>query len=453
MTEHHKVRSIRNRLFLLLLSAFAVVTPLSILLVLVTTGLVLGNPSRENPLYSLPIISRLESYYIARGSWMGVSQVISPSLDMESAMWHDATLLDANGHAIVLQGREIPAGSGVIYHQDPNASVIPIEVKGTTVGTLIVGRNVMPLQRQFTFRFLRPVAIVAGFLVLFALLMSYLLTRRVVAPLSEVIAAAEDIAGGNLATRVQVQGPDDMRALSDSFNQMADSLEKNDRERRDLLADIAHELRTPLSVLRGRLEGIVDGVYPTDEKHIFPALEETYLLERLVEDLRLLTMAEGRQIVFEKRSLDINELARHVIDLFRPEADENQVQLTLQSELPQAVALLDPQRTEQVLGNLVNNALLYSSPGGQVWIETRQVDGLIYVSVNDNGPGIPEADLPFIFNRFWRGDRSRSRASGGAGLGLAIARNLIEAQGGSITARNREAGGLQVECKFPKTTG
>jgi two-component system sensor histidine kinase BaeS len=173
------------------------------------------------------------------------------------------------------------------------------------------------------------------------------------------------------------------------------------------------------------------------------------LLERLVDDLRLLTLAESRQLTFEKQSVDLNELARRVISIFQAQADESQIQLSMQSNSNDVKALLDPERTEQVIGNLVNNALRYISSGGRMWIETCRENDKVSISVGDNGPGIPEEDLPFVFNRFWRGDRSRSRASGGIGLGLAIARQLVEAQGGSISARNLPGGGLQVRCEFP----
>jgi signal transduction histidine kinase len=270
-----------------------------------------------------------------------------------------------------------------------------------------------------------------------------------VLPLAEVTAAAKEVAGGDLSARVRVEGPDDLKILSDSFNQMADALERNDRERRDMLADIAHELRTPLTVLRGRLEGILDGIYSPDQEHIVPALEETYLLERLVDDLRLLTLAESRQLPFEKKDLDLNELARHVISLFQAQAEENMIQLELKSDAVSPRALLDPQRTEQIVGNLVSNALRYVPEGGRVWIDVRREGESAVVIVNDNGPGVPEEELLRIFNRFWRGDKSRTRTSGGAGLGLAIARQLVEAQGGKISACNLPGGGLQVRCEFP----
>jgi two-component system OmpR family sensor kinase/two-component system sensor histidine kinase BaeS len=273
--------------------------------------------------------------------------------------------------------------------------------------------------------------------------------RRIVNPLAQVIAAARAVAGGDLSTRVSVSGPDDLRALSDSFNHMAATLERDANERRDMLADIAHELRTPLTIMRGRLEGIVDGIYPANSDHITPALEETYLLERLVEDLRLLTLAESRQLHFEKSDVNLNDLTRHVIDLFQAEAEEKQISLSAQLSDEDAVIIADHQRTEQVVGNLVANAIRYTPEAGKVWITVEKASGSVVLSVNDNGPGVPPEDLPRIFNRFWREEKSRSRASGGAGLGLAIARQLVEAQGGQISASNLPGGGLQVKCEFP----
>jgi signal transduction histidine kinase len=307
----------------------------------------------------------------------------------------------------------------------------------------------MPPQRRYTFDFLQPVVLVSVFLAILTVVIGLLLTRRMVLPLAEVTAAAKEVADGDLSARVRVEGPDDLKILSDSFNQMADALERNDRERRDMLADIAHELRTPLTVLRGKLEGILDGVYPADQEHVVPALEETYLLERLVDDLRLLTLAESRQLQFEKKELDLNDLSRHVISLFQAQAEENKIQLELEGNEVHPQALLDPQRTEQVIGNLISNALRYVPEGGRVWIDVRRDGDTASISVNDNGPGVPEEELPHIFNRFWRSDKSRTRTSGGAGLGLAIARQLVEAQGGKIAAANLPGGGLQVRCEFP----
>ncbi len=440
-------RAIRNRLYLLLLRAFGIVVLIIFIVILATTALVLLNPSQSNPLFRPPITSRLETYYLARGGWDGVTLVFSDPKDFETRQWREGVLLDSNGFVVVDRGVAIPGG--FVYTPSDRDRIAPIVVNGAVVGQFVVSENIMPPQRRYAFDFLQPVIMVSVFMAILTVVIGLLLTRRMVLPLAEVTAAAKEVADGDLSARVRVQGPDDLKILSDSFNQMADALERNDRERRDMLADIAHELRTPLTVLRGRLEGIQDGVYPADEAHIVPALEETYLLERLVDDLRLLTLAESRQLPFEKKELDLNDLARHVLSLFQAQAEENRIQLSLESAAENPRALLDPQRTEQVIGNLVSNALRYVPEGGRVWIDVHGEGEWVSVSVNDNGPGVPDEELPHIFSRFWRGDKSRTRASGGAGLGLAIARQLVEAQGGKIAAANLPGGGLQVHCEFP----
>jgi len=162
----------------------------------------------------------------------------------------------------------------------------------------------------------------------------------------------------------------------------------------------------------------------------------------------LLTMAESRQLHFEKSSVNLNDLARHVIDLFQAEADEKNINLSSTPAPVDALASLDPQRTEQVIANLVANAIRYTPQDGRVWVNIAKTTGSVILTVNDNGPGVPDEDLSSIFNRFWRGEKSRSRVSGGAGLGLAIVRQLVEAQGGQISAANLPDGGLQVTCEF-----
>jgi len=446
--SQNSTRSIRNRLFLLLLRAFGIVILIYFVLTLAATGVVLANPSNTNPLHRLPTVGRLETYYIARGSWDGVTAAFNPQggLDPENVQFQRAILLDAGNRIVVYHGQQVAGGA--IFITSADAPAIPIIVNGLPVGTLVLDPTAAPPEQGFAFGFLRPVGLISLLLVIFALVIGFLLMRRVVTPLAEVVAAAEEVADGNLSTRVSVRGPHDLRVLSDSFNQMADALERNDRERRGMLADIAHELRTPLSILRGRLEGVMDGVYPPDQEHIVPALEETYLLERLVDDLRLLTLAEARQLSFEKKDLNLNDLASRVVSLFQAQAAENGIELKLHSEAPDATVALDPQRTEQVIGNLVSNALRFTPQGGRIWIEIERVDAQISISVNDNGPGVPKEELPYIFNRFWRSDRSRARVSGGAGLGLAIAKQLIEGQGGEISAANLPTGGLRVEIRF-----
>ena len=445
------IRSVQRRLFVLLLRAFTTVVLLTLIFIFAATGLFLSFSSAYNPFDRLPLITRLETYYLVRGSWDDVESIFQsqPYSIEETRLWKSAVFVNNDGQILAYRGDFHDPMVGQAYIPSTRDAELPLTINNHEVGRLILPPSVFPVRGRFALALLAPVGFISIFLAILTILIGLLLLRRVVIPLSQVIAAARAVASGDLSTRVPVSGPDDLRALSDSFNHMTEALELSDRERRNLLADIAHELRTPLTVIRGKLEGIVDGIYPPNEKQIVPALEETYLLERLVEDLRLLTLAETRQLQFEPRDVSLGDLAKRAIDLFSAEASENNISLELTNNAPKAQVHVDPQRTEQVIGNLISNALRYVPEGGKIWLEVEQAEGAVRIRVNDNGPGIPEEDIPHLFQRFWRGERSRSRASGGAGLGLSIARQLVEAQGGIITAENLPRGGLQVRISFP----
>jgi len=449
MKPNTTVRSIQIRLFILLLRGFAAAVLLTLIFIFTAAAIILSYSSQNGMMERLPFVIRLETYYTINGSWDGI-QTILPILpkDDDEGLWGRSILLDEAGNALIYQGQLSGPQIGQPYAVQPGDTSIPIQVDGGDVGTFIITASLLPATGAVVVGLLTPVFFISIFLAVLTIIIGLLLMRRVVTPLSEAIAAARALADGNLSTRIRVSGPDDLRALSDSFNHMADALERSDLERRNMLADIAHELRTPLTVIRGRLEGIVDGIYPADEGHVVPALEETYLLERLVEDLRLLTLAETRQLPFERREVDLNDLARRAIDLFHAEADEKGIRISLEATTGLLCANLDPQRTEQVISNLLSNALRYTPEGGSIWITVEAESAGVRLSVLDNGPGVVAEDLPHLFDRFWRGEKSRSRASGGAGLGLAIARQLVEAQGGSISARNREGGGLEMMVTF-----
>ena len=327
---------------------------------------------------------------------------------------------------------------------------MPLMVGGQRVGVLIQDNRDLPHPIRLAFNVLNPILWISLACAGITLLIGILLMRRIVNPLSEVIAGAESVSAGNFKTRIKMsKSQDDLASLIEHFNHMTETLEKNDNERRGMLADIAHELRTPLSVLRGRLEGIVDGVYAPNEVNIAQALEETYLLERLVEDLRLLTLAETRQLHFEPKDTDLVELLNKSRTLFEPQAAVKSAVIELETVETEAIVVVDSQRFEQVVGNLIGNALRYAQTGGKILLKLHKTDSATLVKVCDNGPGVPEAELPFIFDRFWRGEKSRARVSGGAGLGLAISKQLIEAMGGQISAANRPEGGLEVTITLP----
>ena len=444
------IRPIQTRLFVLLLRAFTVAVLFIVLFILTVTTFFLAYPSSYNPIDRLPIITSLKTFYLARANWQGVE--VLPQNDIKSdnqRYWLRSILVDGQGKVVLDHGSTGTGLIGKIYLHNADETAVPILVQEKVVATLLLDSSYFPIQRQLSIDFLWPIGVVSFLMAIPTIIIGLLLMRRFVTPLAEVIAAARAVAGGDLSTRVRAAGPDDLRALSDTFNHMAASLEQSDSERRNMLADIAHELRTPLTVMRGRLEGIVDGIYNASPEQIGPALEETYLLERLVEDLRLLTLVETRQLHFEYKELDLNNVASHVIDLFQAEADEKKISLCPQLAPTAVRAMLDPQRIEQVVGNLVSNALRYIPESGQIQISVKKNSAQALLTISDDGPGVPPEDVANIFMRFWRGDRSRSRASGGAGLGLAIARQLVEAQGGQIFAENRIEGGLKISIQFP----
>jgi two-component system OmpR family sensor kinase/two-component system sensor histidine kinase BaeS len=330
--------------------------------------------------------------------------------------------------------------------------VIDLYANDKKVGQLVDSSDSFPFRGNLIFLvgLLFPFGVISFFLSLLTIFIGVLLVQRLVNPLAEVIAAAREVANGKLDARVTVSGPQDLRVLNESFNEMAASLERNDRERREMFADIAHELRTPLSIIRGRLEGIVDGIYSVDGSQVSMALEQTYLLQRLVDDLRLLTLAETRQLPFDKRDVNVGELIERVLEMFSAEAREKNITLTFPEKNGNLSVEIDPQRFEQVISNLLGNALRYVPNGGKVWVTVNETIEGLRITVNDNGAGVPAEDLPYIFDRFWRKEKSRSRASGGTGLGLAIAKQLIEAQGGVIEAHNLPEGGLQVVVEIRK---
>jgi signal transduction histidine kinase len=452
------IRSVRRRLLLLLLRAFGIVVFLTVLLVLIVAAGVVARNTGADPFYRAPTAVILETYYLGHGSWQGVEAVLQErtnnSIRVLRPDWQRAILLDAQGRVVLDHGSTDSQLVGSSFTPQVNDVSTPLMINDVLVGTLVMDRGTLARPVQFILGLIGPTAIISILLGILTLVIGLLLMRRMINPLSEVIAAAQAVSQGDLTARVPVHAQtDDLSALSEHFNRMADELERSDKQRRNLLADIAHELRTPITILRGRLEGILDGIYPPDEANIAPALEETYLLERLVEDLRLIALAEANQLRYEMKPIRLNELAETILGLFTAQADEKEIKLLLEAKSDIPEVMVDPQRFQQVIGNLIDNALRYTPDGSSIELDIKKVDQNIELSVADEGQGIPEEELEHIFDRFWRGEKSRARSTGGAGLGLSIARQLVEAHGGKIWARNRSPRGFEVIISLPIFSG
>lgn len=267
-----------------------------------------------------------------------------------------------------------------------------------------------------------------------ALITSSFVARRIVGPIQAMMKASQRIAAGDYHERVQVPSEDELGALARAFNQMAETLEQTEERRLALIGDVAHELRTPLSNIKGVMEGLVDGVLPAEPAAFLGVQREVARLQRLVHDLEELSRAEARQIPLDPRPVAPASLIRAAADRLRLQFEDKEVSLHLDlpTDLPQVCA--DPGRITQVLLNLLGNALQYTPSGGRVTVRASHAGREVVIAVQDTGIGIPPEHLPHIFERFYRVDKSRSRAGGGSGIGLTIAKHLVEAHGGRIWA-------------------
>ncbi|MFN8535302.1 MAG: ATP-binding protein [Dehalococcoidia bacterium] len=293
------------------------------------------------------------------------------------------------------------------------------------------------------FFFLRFVGFGLVLLVIGGLAAGFLL-RRVSLPVGAWLEAAGRVEAGDYSARAPESGPREVRRFAEAFNAMTARLEQTDQQRRQLLADVTHELRTPLTVIQGQIEGILDGVYPADQAHLTPILEETHVLARLIDDLRTLSHAENGVLSLQREPVDLGELANECATTLRPRADLAGVRLEVNSEGALPLIEGDPVRLREVLANVIGNALRYTTSGDRVTIAVERANGGVTVAVRDTGAGIDPAVLPRIFDRFYR-----SSDSSGSGLGLAIARNLVQAHGGTIAADSRPGVGTTITVTFP----
>jgi len=268
-------------------------------------------------------------------------------------------------------------------------------------------------------------------------------TRRFAEPLVDVMETVHRLAGGDYSARVEIDGPAEIRALGTAVNTMAARLESGEEQRRNLVADIAHEVRTPLAIIRGNIEGVLDGVYPADEAHLGPVLEEVDVIARLIDDLHTLSSAEAGMLRLFKEPVDLAELIEDVLASFAVQARTRGIELTAHASVDPIVTV-DAARVRQVLENLLSNALRHTESGGSIEVRLERAGNGFEVSVRDTGTGIPPDVLPYIFERY-----RKSPDSTGSGLGLAIARRLVEAHGGAIAAESTPGEGTTIRFTLP----
>lgn len=406
------------------------------------------------------LATSLEDYYNEFGSWNGVDGLLSTSHGMGGAggrgsggmMGQRLQLADKGG--MVLADTAGSAVGNQLGKDDLEAAIQLNDQNNQIIGYLLPAGGVnyrqgdeIPLIERLNTAALQA-ALVAGVI---AMVLAILTAIYLLRPVQKLTLAAEKMGKGDLNQRVEVRGKDELAVLGNTFNSMAESLQKSELRRREMTADVAHELRNPLAVQKAQLEAMMDGVYPISAENLQAALDQNTLLTRLVGDLRTLALAEAGELTLEQVEIDPGLLLVRVVERHRPLAEKRNIQLTLVSNGGQAGYLIgDPDRLDQILGNLLSNAFRYTPDGGQITLELVPSGTSIGMMIHDSGPGIPDDALPHIFERFYRADKSRSRQEGGTGLGLAIARLLTQLMGGTIMAENHPSGGAIFTLQFPK---
>jgi signal transduction histidine kinase len=433
-----------NKLWIKLSLAFTAVVLVAVMVVVIT-GVIINSLYDDHTnfndrvlKYRHGLIDQLENYYQGKQSWAGVDLMLVGAQALYLRTDEYFILGDKN--------------KAVIYHIQPNIigqdfdnlhpSLIyqtPLRVNDRIVGYLGViprpesfkGNNQPP---PFIREILTMLLMIAAVLGTGGMLFGVIISRWLSRPLNDLAAAAKAIGARNLSRRVAQKGSDEIVAVARAFNEMAESLQQSELLRRNLLADVAHELRTPLSVLQGNLRAILDEVYPLNLEEMVRLYDQSRFLSRLVNDLHELAQAEAGQLPLDFQPVDLNKLVQSTVDAFRPGAESKGIILhtTLTGELPPAS--IDSARLRQVLQNLLSNALRHTPAGGAISVGTAATGDTLEFTVADTGDGIAPEHLAHVFDRFYRTDPARSRDKGGSGLGLAIARAIIENHHGLIRA-------------------
>lgn len=388
----------------------------------------------------------LAGHYMRNRGWSDVQSLVE---QMGQIAGERIVLADGEGQIIADSADEL---IGQTVSEDWAEPVALILNRGVPVGTvytnpLVQGAN--PQREAFLTSINRTLLLAAVLAGLAAVLLTVALSRRILGPVEALTAAARRMERGNLSQRVEVESNDELGELARAFNAMADGLARLEGLRRNMVTDVAHDLRTPLSNIRGYLEALQDGVVEPKREVVDSLHEEAMLLTRLVDDLQELALAEAGQLRLERQPVAPADLLNRAMDAARAQAAAKGIALLadLPDDLP--LADVDPQRIGQVLGNLLSNALTHTPSGGEVVVAAQTRESEIEISVRDTGEGIPPEHLPYIFERFYRADKSRSRATGGTGLGLAIAKQLVDAHGGRISVESQMGQGTAFTFTLP----
>ncbi len=411
-----------------------------------------------------PVLPRLASAYARDGSWEFFRnqpdrwfEVMRPEPGEQQPV-HDLKtpqISDLTGalFRIALLDKDKKRVTGYPAIGD-DALALPIIVAGETVGWLAV----TPFQsvteaggERFQQYQLRTSLVMGVFSLLLAMLIVWWIARTLLEPVKRVAAATHRLASGDYGSRVAVASNDEVGQLARDFNQLAYTLERNEKMRREFMADVSHELRTPLSVLRGELEAIEDGVRTLDQHSMKSLQGEVGMLSKLVDDLYELSLADVGALTYRKAPCVLNTLLEQSVDMFQERLSARQLRVELALPTPPLELVADASRLQQLFSNLLENAVRYTDPNGVVRVSATAERDELRIEFIDSGPGVSASQLPRLFERFYRGEASRNRTSGGAGLGLAICHSIALAHGGSLSADHSPLGGLWLTLRLPRS--
>lgn len=477
-----------HSLWIKLIAAFGAVIAVALVVVIVAANAVTTRQfdlyvTRSGEAWSEQLVPLLAQGYAETGGWEQASSLLEnpwtvgsggrqgwggppgmmddpdhmPMMGGANSMWRSMGLrlivADADGQVVADSSHELEGdtlSAGLLSQGGP------IVIDGQRVGTLLAVQvnDRAEARWNFIFGVSRAVTLAGLAAGLFALLIGTLFSRRITRPLRRLQQAAQTVAAGDLAARVPVASRDELGEVADAFNRMAERLSEQQKLRQQMVADIAHELRTPVSIMQGTLEAMMDGVLPPSPDELRDLHGDVRRLARLVEDLRTLSLAEAGQLTLEHGEVDAAALAQYVAGRMAPLAAERGVTLDVENgagagQAPAALLHADEDRLSQILTNLLDNAIRHTPSGGRVTLRTLRAGDNVILEVSDTGTGIPLEDQPYVFERFWRGDRSRSRESGGSGLGLAIVRQLVALHGGTIGVNSRPGAGSTFSVTIP----
>ena len=356
-----------------------------------------------------------------------------------------------NGPFVILNADKKPIHGS--YPQNEEVNLHPVIVRDNTVGYvgLLSPKHFLhPMQVQFLSQQKLALFMGAMGMVLIIIIISFPLARRLVKPIRAMAAATHDIASGKYTTRISFSTTDELGQLARDFNAMALTLEKNEKERRQWVVDISHELRTPVAVLQGEIEALLDGIHDVTPEMIRSLHVETLRLKRLVEDLYQLSLSDLGALTYRKENLDLVEVLRDSIESYREEFSRKGIALKENiSRNANAISFADRERLNQLFANLLENSLRYTNPGGTLEIVTEIGGDFITIEFQDSKPGVSAQDIERLFERFYRVEGSRNRDSGGAGLGLTISKKIVDAHEGIISAHSSPLGGLLIRISIP----